>query len=137
MAELEDVFLYTIDDLGSIVQEGAESRRAAAAQAEAIVATQVEAFRAWQGARAVVPAIVEMRRRGEQYRESELARARARLARGDDPAVVLEALAKGIANKFLHHPTQALSRAPEGERENLMRAIETLYPEVDPETPPE
>ena len=137
VAELEDVFLYTIDDLGSIVQEGAESRRAAAAQAEAIVASQVEAFRAWQGARAAVPAIVEMRRRGEQYRESELARARARLARGDDPAVVLEALAKGIANKFLHHPTQALSRAPEGERENLMRAIEVLYPEIDPETPPE
>ena len=137
VAELEDVFLYTIDDLGSIVQEGAESRRAAAAQAEAIVAAQVEAFRAWQGARAAVPAIVELRRRGDQYRESELARARARLARGDDPAAVLEALAKGIANKFLHHPSQALSRAPEGERENLMRAIETLYPEIDPETPPE
>ena len=132
VAALEDVFLYTIDDLGSIVQEGAESRRAAAADAEAIVARQVEAFRSWQGARAAVPAIVELRRRAEQYRDTELARARARLARGDDPAAVIEALAKGIANKFLHHPSQALSRAGESERESLIRAIDALYPQADP-----
>jgi len=43
---------------------------------------------------------------------------------------VLEALAKGLANKFVHHPTQALSRAGESEREGLMRAIETLYPQA-------
>jgi len=134
--ELEDVFLYTIDDLGSIVQEGAESRRAAASQAEDIVAKQVDAFRSWQGARAAVPAIVELRKRADQYREAELARARTRLARGDDPAAVIEALAKGIANKFLHHPSQALSRAGEGERETLMRAIETLFPEADGGEPP-
>jgi glutamyl-tRNA reductase len=131
VANLEDVFLYTIDDLGAIVQEGAESRRAAAAEAEDLVTKQVAAFRAWQAGRASAPAIVELRRRADQYRESELARARARLARGDDPAAVLDALAKGITNKFLHHPSQALSRAAEGERESLMRAIETLYPEVD------
>jgi len=128
--ELSDVFLYTIDDLGSIVQQGAESRQAAVAAAEAIVTRQVEAFRAWQGARAAAPAIVELRRRADQYRDAELARAKARLARGDDPAIVLEALAKGLANKFLHHPTQALSRAAEAERAELVRAIERLYPEV-------
>jgi glutamyl-tRNA reductase len=130
--ELSDVFLYTIDDLGSIVQQGAESRQSAVAAAEAIVAQQVEAFRAWQGARAAAPAIVELRRRADQYRDAELARAKARLARGEDPGVVLEALAKGLANKFLHHPTQALSRAAEAERAELVRAIERLYPEVGP-----
>ena len=88
-------------------------------------------FRSWQQSRGAVPAIVELRRRADQYREAELARARQRLARGDDPGQVLEALAKGLANKFLHHPSQALSRAPEAERENLMRAIETLYPQAD------
>jgi glutamyl-tRNA reductase len=131
VAKLEDVFLYTIDDLGKVVQEGAETRRAAAAEAEVIVAREVEAYRAWQGSRAAVPAIVELRRRADQYREAELARARQRLARGDDPATVIEALAKGLANKFLHHPSQALSRAAEGEREHLMRAIETLYPQPE------
>jgi len=129
VAELPDVFLYSLDDLGKIVQQGAESRRAAVADAEAIVEERVAAFREWQGARAAVPAIVELRRRADAYRESELARARARLARGDDPDVVLEAFARGLANKFLHHPMRALSHAPEGEREGLARAVRALFPE--------
>ncbi|MEO7741324.1 MAG: glutamyl-tRNA reductase, partial [Usitatibacter sp.] len=128
VAGLRDVFLYTIDDLGKIVQEGAESRRAAVEQAETIVTAQLAEFRAWQSSRTAAPAIVELRRRADLYREAELERARARLARGDDPRAVLEALAAGLANKFLHHPSQALSRAAAGEREQLMRALETLYP---------
>jgi glutamyl-tRNA reductase len=131
VSALEDVFLYTIDDLGAIVQQGAESRRGAAADAESIVEKHVAAFREWQDARGAVPVIVELRRRADQYREIELAKAKGRLARGDDPASVLESLASGLANKFLHHPSQALSRAPLEERESLARAIETLYP--DPE----
>lgn len=129
-AELEDVFLYSVDELGTIVQEGAESRRAAVIEAEAIVMRQVAAFRAWQGGRAAVPAIVQLRRKADEYRELELARAKSRLARGEDPAAVVEALARGLANKFVHHPMQALSRATEGERENLARALERLYPEA-------
>lgn len=131
VASLPDIFLYTIDDLGKIVQEGVESRHAAMAEAEGIVSAQVREFIAWQGSRAAVPAIVELRRRADLYREAELARARARLARGDSPEAVLDALAKGLANKFLHHPSQALSRAPEGEREQLVRAIHALFPEVE------
>jgi glutamyl-tRNA reductase len=138
VASLRDVFLYTIDDLGGIVQEGAESRRAAMAEAEVLVERQLQSFLAWQGGRAAVPAIVELRRRADAYRETELAKARTRLARGDDPGSVVEALAKGLANKFLHHPSQALSRAGAGEREALARAIEVLYPEIEPsETPPD
>jgi len=129
--ELPDVFLYTIDELGRIVQDGLASRHEATAEAEAIVAREVEAFRAWQGSRTAVPAIVELRRKADVYREAELAKARARIARGDDPSAVLEGLAKGLANKFLHHPMQALSRAQVEERAALERAIEKLYPEVD------
>ncbi len=128
---LSDVFLYTVDELGTIVQEGVESRQAATQEAEAIVATQVQAFRAWQGSRSAVPAIVELRRKADRYREAELLKAKARVAKGEDPAAVLEAFAKGLTNKFLHHPTQALSRADEGERAALERAIEKLYPEVE------
>ena len=133
--ELDDVFLYSIDDLGKIVQENAESRRAAVDDAEKIVSREVEGFRSWLGARAAVPAIVELRRRADQYREVELARARARLAKGEDPHAVMESLAKGLANKFLHHPSQALSRAAGAERDQLTRAIEILYPEIEPAGP--
>lgn len=131
VAELHDVFLYSIDDLGKIVQQGAEGRRAAVEQAEAIVAAQAAEFAAWQGARAAVPAIVEMRRRADRYCDAEVARARGRLARGEDPQAVIDALARGLANKFLHHPSQALTRAGEGEREALLRAIELFYPQTE------
>jgi glutamyl-tRNA reductase len=131
VSSLEDAFVYTIDDLGTIVQEGADGRRAAAADAESIVERQVASFRDWNESRAAVPAIVELRRRADGYRETELTKARARLAKGEDPAAVIEALAKGLANKFLHHPSQALSRAAEGEREALARAIEILYPDAE------
>jgi glutamyl-tRNA reductase len=134
-SELPDVFLYTIDDLGKIAAQGSESRRAAAAEAEAIVERQVAAFAARQEARAAVPAIVELRRRADEYREIELAKAKARLAKGEDPHAVLEALARGLANKFLHHPTQALSHARESEREALAEAVRILFPET-PEAPP-
>jgi glutamyl-tRNA reductase len=135
VATLDDVFLYTVDDLGAITQENAGVRRAAAEEAEALVAKQVSAFRAWLDSRAAVPAIIELRKRAEQYREAELARARARLAKGEDPAAVLDAFAKGLTNKFLHHPSQALSRAADREREELMRAIEVFYPEIDAPDP--
>ena len=129
VADLDDVFLYTVDDLGRLVQQGAEARRGAVDEAETLVARQVAEFRAWQEQRAAVPAIVDLRRRVDRYREIELARARGRLAKGEDPAAVLESLARGLANKFLHHPSQSLTRAGAAERERLMRALEVMFPE--------
>jgi glutamyl-tRNA reductase len=129
VAGLDDVFLYTVDDLGRLAQEGAEARRGAVDEAETLVARQVAEFRAWQEGRAGVPAIIDLRRRVDRYREIELARARGRLAKGEDPAAVLESLARGLANKFLHHPSQSLTRAGSAERERLMRALEALFPD--------
>ena len=131
VSQLRDVFLYTVDDLGNIVQQGMESRRAASQEAEAIVDREVEAFRAWTSARGAAPVIVELRKKAQEYQDIELAKARARLVKGEPPEKVLEALAKGLANKFLHHPSQALSKAPAAERAALERAIEILYPQVD------
>ncbi|QJR09305.1 Glutamyl-tRNA reductase [Usitatibacter rugosus] len=132
-AELEDLFLYSIDDLGKIVQEGTEQRKAAATEAETIIASQVGAFRAWQATRAAVPVIVQLRSKAEQYRSTELAKAKARLARGEDVNAVLESLAQGLANKFLHHPTQALARAGDDDRAQLQRAIDVLFPDAEGE----
>jgi glutamyl-tRNA reductase len=100
VATLEDVFLYTIDDLGNVVSEGRERRHPQSPEAEAIVEAQLRAFREWQGTRAAAPAIVELRRRADQYREAELAKARARLAKGEDPAAVLEGLARGLGQQI-------------------------------------
>jgi glutamyl-tRNA reductase len=130
VATLEDVFLYTIDDLGTIVRAGLESRGAAIDEAEGIVEREVAEFRSREQSRGAAPAIVGLRRRADQYREAELAKARQRLARGDDPQAVVEARARGGAHPFLHPPAQARSHAPDGERDALARAIELLYPEA-------
>ena len=128
VARLDDVFLYTVDDLGKLVQTGAENRRAAVAQAEAIIETRVDSFMQWLSTRKVVPMIRQLHARGEALKAAELERARRMLARGDDPAAVMEALAQGLTSKFLHGPTTLLQRGHE-ERETIVRFIDHLLPD--------
>src|SRR5476649_2691318 len=107
VGRLNDVFLYTVDDLGKVVQTGLENRQAAVAQAEAIIETRVQSFMHWIDNRAVVPLIQDLHDSGEVLRLAELERARKMLARGEDIEIVLEALSKGLTAKFLHGPQQA------------------------------
>jgi glutamyl-tRNA reductase len=127
VAELDDVFLYTVDDLQSIVQGNLDARRSSLEQAEAIIETQVGQFMHWMSARAAVPLIRSLREQGESARRHELERALRLLQKGDDPRQVLESLSQGLTNKLLHGPTQALNQAPAGEREALAALIERLY----------
>jgi glutamyl-tRNA reductase len=127
VAELDDVFLYTVDDLQGIVQGNLDSRRASLEQAEAIIEAQVGRFMHWMQARASVPLLRSLREQGEAARRHELERALRLLARGDDPKQVLEALSQGLTNKLLHGPTQALSDAAGEERAALAALIERLY----------
>ena len=90
VARLDDVFLYTVDDLGRIVQSGSENRQAAVAQAEAIIETRVREFMDWIKARRVVPVIQDLRTRADALRRRELERALKQLARGEAPEVVVE-----------------------------------------------
>ena len=109
-AELDDVYLYTIDDLGGIVAANLDSRRSAVVQAEAIIETQVGQFMHWMQLRENVPLIRQLREQAEEMRRLELDRALRALARGEDPATVLDALSQGLTNKLLHAPTQALKK---------------------------
>jgi glutamyl-tRNA reductase len=127
VAELDDVFLYSVDDLGKIVQEGLDTRHAAVAQAEAIIDANVHAFMHWLESRELVPTIRAMREQAERTRRHELARAARMLARGDDPAKVLEQLSHSLTNKFLHAPTQALNGVEADERAALVAALVRLY----------
>ncbi|MBK1890002.1 glutamyl-tRNA reductase [Undibacterium sp. 14-3-2] len=127
VGKLDDVFLYTVDDLGSVVQTGIESRQAAVAQAEAIIETRVQSFMHWIDGRAVVPVIQDLHENSEQLRLMELERARKMLARGDDIDAVLEALSKGITAKFLHGPQQALHQASGDERARLASLLPQLF----------
>ena len=127
VARLDDVFLYTVDDLSQVVQTGREGRQAAVAQAEAIIETRVQSFMHWMGDRAVVPVIQDLHESGEAMRLFELERARKMLARGEDVEAVLEALSKGLTAKFLHGPQQALHRAQGDERARLADLLPQLF----------
>jgi glutamyl-tRNA reductase len=126
VARLDDVYVYTVDDLGQMVQLAHASRQAAVAQAEAIIESGVRDFGSWLAGRATVPVIRDLRQRAEHLRLAELERAQRQLARGDEPAAVLERLSLALANKFLHGPIAALNEAalePDAER---ARRIELL-----------
>jgi glutamyl-tRNA reductase len=125
--ELDDVFLYTVDDLADIVGSNLDARRSAVEQAEAIIDTQVGQFMHWMQVRSSVPLIRSLRERAEEARLHELERARRLLARGEDPARVLDALSHGLANKLLHPPTQALNEASDDERQALAETLARLY----------
>ncbi|MGE0875083.1 MAG: glutamyl-tRNA reductase [Burkholderiales bacterium] len=126
-AELDDVFLYTVDDLAEIVSANLDARRSAVDQAEAIIDTQVGQFMHWMRTRESVPLIRSLREGAEEARRNELERAMRLLARGDDPKAVLEALSQGLTNKLLHAPTQALHDAAADERERLAEAAARLF----------
>jgi len=127
VGRLNDVFLYTVDDLGKVVQAGMENRQAAVAQAEAIIETRVQSFMHWIDDRAVVPVIQHLQENGEAIRLLELERARKLLAKGEDIDTVLEALSKGLTAKFMHGPQQALHRAQGDERAQLAELLPQLY----------
>jgi glutamyl-tRNA reductase len=113
VAELGDVFLYTVDDLAGIVSTNLDARRSAVDQAEAIIDMQVSQFMRWLSVRQHVPLIRQLRDQGEETRRHELERALKALARGEDPALVLESLSRGLTNKLLHDPTLALKKPTE------------------------
>jgi glutamyl-tRNA reductase len=134
VARLQDVYLYTVDDLGHLVQIAAESRQAAVAQAEAIIESRVRDFEAWLSGRAAVPLIRQLRDRAELLRGREMERARRLLARGTPPDAVLEQLSQALTNKFIHAPISMLNEsasAPEQEREKQIELLARFYQSHD------
>ena len=124
---LQDVFLYTVDDLGKIAREGLHVRQNAVAQAEVIIENHVTDFMHWLGTREIVPAIRAMRDAAERSRRHELERALRRLARGDDPQLVMDELSRALTAKLMHAPTHALAHASADERDTLAATLARLF----------
>lgn len=127
VAELPDVYLYTVDDLEQVIEDNRASRREAANEAEVIIDLQVQHFLAWSQAQGNQNALKKLRANGEQTRDALLAQAREQLASGQDPKVVLELMAHQLTNKLLHAPSAALRQAALRGDADLLRAAEKLY----------
>ena len=127
VAELEDVYLYTVDDLDQVIEEGRRSRREAAEQGEAIIDLQVSHFIEWWRGSLRQDALKRLRAHGSQVRGEVDARARAMLAQGRPPEQVLEYVSHTLLNKLLHAPTTRLREAAQRGDNELLRAAERLF----------
>ncbi len=127
VAELDDVYLYTVDDLKLVIEEGQRSRQEAAQQAEEIIDTQVEHFMSWVRSLDAVPTLCAYREHAEQLGEAELERARRQLENGVAVEEVVESLTRNLVRKLTHEPTVNLRSAIAEGNTGLLEAVRTLF----------
>ncbi len=128
---LRDVYLYTVDDLAHVVQTAQAHRQAAVAQAEAIIDSGVQSFLHWMDQRSpqagVVPLIQQLHEQTDVWRAAEIARARKRLAKGEDIDAVLEALSRGLTQKMLHGTLAELHSGDAEQRAQTVQTVSRLF----------
>ena len=124
---LDDVYLYTVDDLSTVVQTAQANRQAAVAQAEVIIDAGVQSFLHWLDQRSMVPLIQQLHGQAEHWRTVELQRAHKLLAKGEPVEQVLEALAKGLSQKMLHGAMAELHAGDQAARERARYAVEHFF----------
>ena len=111
VGDLNDVFLYTVDDLRSVIEDNRRSRQVAAQEAERIIERQTRSFVSQVNVRESGQLIRTMRDNAQQVKQSELEKAKKAIASGEDPEAVMQLLAHNITNKLMHSPTIALRKA--------------------------
>lgn len=127
VAELNDVFLYSVDDIAEVVKEGLGARQNAVKEAEVIINSGVSDFVHWMQSREVVPTIRALRDHADRNRRHELDKAIRLLAKGERPEKVLESMSLALTNKFLHAPTHALNHVQENDRAPFLDVVHRLY----------
>jgi glutamyl-tRNA reductase len=127
VSRLSDIYLYTVDDLSTLVQSAGEKRQAAVQQAEAIIETGVQGFVHWLDQRVSVPLIQALHTQADDWRAAEIARARKLLAKGEDVDTVLEALSRGLTQKMLHGTLAELHAADGEQRAQLAAVVSRLF----------
>ncbi|NQY64995.1 MAG: glutamyl-tRNA reductase [Alteromonadaceae bacterium] len=114
VADLEDVFLYTVDDLQGIIAQNMENRRKAAQEAETIVNSQSDSFMGWLRGLNTQDTVISFRKQSIESRDVLLEKALLQLKSNKSPENVLAELATKLTNKFMHAPTSAIQSAAQG-----------------------
>ncbi len=126
-SELDDVYLYTIDDLEKVIIEGQSSREAAAVDANLILDEEIQRYLSMERGKEVAPIITELRDHGDALRINVMKQARLRLNRGADIDEVLEYATASLLKKILHQPSVRLREAGELSDKDLAEAARTLF----------
>jgi glutamyl-tRNA reductase len=127
VGELDDVYLYTVDDLHAVIDENKKSRVAAADQAEEIINQGVELFLRQQRALSAVETVKAYRNKAEQIRDLELQKALRSLQAGANPEQVLQQFARNLTNKLIHSPTTVLKEASASSRHHVIQVAQELF----------
>jgi len=125
--ELEDVYLYTVDDLKEVIEENKRSRKEAAIQAEEIIEAQVLHFMNWLQSLNAVSTIRALREQASSIQEEELASAIRKLQKGEDPEIILQQVTRSLTNKLIHSPSSQLREASAEGRQDLIQATQELF----------
>ena len=125
--ELSDCYLYTVDDLKSVISENLKARGVAAEQAEAMLIDHASEFGRWLESRDAAPTIRAIRQQARGYRDDVLEKARRKLASGEPAEVVMQFVADTLANKLLHAPSAVLKSADSVEQALLLSAAQKLF----------
>ena len=127
VGKLNDVYLFTVDDLHEVIEEGRQSREEAAQQAEEIIENQVEHFMGWLRSLQAVDTIRSFRQQAEQIRDEQLLNAQRQLAAGKDPQQVMNELARVLTNKLIHAPSAQLNQAAYAGRKEVLETARELF----------
>lgn len=130
VAALEDVYLYSIDDIAAVIDESLRSRREAAREAEAIIDLQVDHFMSWCQSLDHQGTLKALRQAGADCRDLVLDKARHQLATGKSPDDVLQFLAHTLTNKLLDAPSRQLHQAAEQGNVELLASAARLYADL-------
>ena len=127
VSELEDIYLYSVDDMQGIIQENMKSREAAATEAEDIINNHVNLFMGWIRTRDAVPTICGIRNWAEAIKNQALAKAHRQIAQGKNPDEVLNQLAHTLTNKMVHNPTSRLREAGFQQEQDIIESARILF----------
>lgn len=127
IAELEDVYLYSVDDLESVIQQGQGNREAAAAEADKLLVDEIERYLNIERSRQAVPVIAALRDQSEVIRAEVMALAARRLARGESADDAIEFATAALMKKMLHGPSVSLRKAGEESNDELIDAARILF----------
>lgn len=127
VGQLEDIYLYCVDDLKDIIEENLQSRRDAALQAEEIIDTQVDHFLAWLRTQDAVPIIRAIRDNAEEVSKHSLEKAMKLLEQGIPPEQAMAELARSLTNRLLHEPSRQLRQSGFDEDGQLLESARRLF----------